>query len=618
MFRASAVQRTSAAILAIGATLWALAIGLLGGFHAGAIAATDPVRPLIVAAAAAMAYLAMAGIDGARRDFRRHGARFITPLAIVLAASPAIVGLARNSWTAGGADAYAYVSQADRWLQFRLKTPLPIAASAPWPDAINTFAPHGYRPSTDGTSLVPVTAPGLPLLMAAAKFIAGHCAMFWVTPLSGALLVWMTFAIGRRLGSTVIGLAAAWLVATSPAVLAMLVSPMSDVPAAAFWTAALCFALPRSPDQRGATGVAPSTERYRMRDALLCGFAAGMAILIRPNLAPLAIVIVTILIIRIRADAVRLKPVAGAVAVIAAACLFIGWINNRLYGSPLTSGYGGITTLFSFANVLTNFRRYGGWLMESQTPLALLGLAALAAPLPILWPTAEWRRAARAMAAMVVIVWALYLAYTPFDAWWYLRFLLPAWPAMCLGSAALLAPFLAARRPAARGLAFGVLAAVGLHGIRYAATHGAFPSGEGDHRYVSIATLAAEYTDSSSIILAAQYAGPTRYYGGRMTLRFDVLDPAWLDRAAGWMAAHGHHPYILLEEYEIPLFQQRFAGNTLGALAFAPVLAYHAPGVPGSVYLFDPLRPGGPTLRPAPPLSTRRKCVEPAPEPLLN
>ena len=67
-----------------------------------------------------------------------------------------------------------------------------------------------------------------------------------------------------------------------------------------------------------------------------------------------------------------------------------------------------------------------------------------------------------------------------------------------------------------------------------------------------------------------------------MTLRFDLLDEAWLDRAAGWMAAHGHHPYVLLEEWELPLFQKRFAAkNALGALDLAPVMAYHAPGVPG-------------------------------------
>jgi hypothetical protein len=121
------------------------------------------------------------------------------------------------------------------------------------------------------------------------------------------------------------------------------------------------------------------------------------------------------------------------------------------------------------------------------------------------------------------------------------------------------------------------------------------------------------------VILTGQNTGPTLYYGGRVTMRFDLLDEAWLDRGVEWLSAHGHHPYILVEEWELPLFQRRFTSrNTLGALGFAPMMAYHAPGVPGSVYLFDPLRQTGPTLRPTPPLSARPKCVEPAPEPLLN
>src|SRR5207248_3258109 len=131
-------------------------------------------------------------------------------------------------------------------------------------------------------------------------------------------------------------------------------------------------------------------------------------------------------------------------------------------------------------------RRYGMWLTISQTPLAVLGLAALALPLPSLWPTREWRRAAVMMGATAAIVWASYLIYTPFDAWWYLRFLLPAWPAMCLGSAALLATLLRSHNPVWRSAAFAVLLLVGLHGLYYASTHGAYPSGEGDHRYVSI------------------------------------------------------------------------------------------------------------------------------------
>jgi asparagine N-glycosylation enzyme membrane subunit Stt3 len=175
----------------------------------------------------AIAYVALSGPSLVRRDLRAYGRRLITPLALLLALSPVVAGLAWNSWTAGGADSYGYVSQADLWVHSRLKTPVPIASFAPWPNAIWTFTPHGYRPAPDESALVPSTAPGLPLMMAAAKMMGGHCAMLWVTPLCGGLLIWLTSAIGRKLGSSSVGLAAAWLVATSPAVLAMLVSPMS-------------------------------------------------------------------------------------------------------------------------------------------------------------------------------------------------------------------------------------------------------------------------------------------------------------------------------------------------------------------------------------------------------
>ena len=300
-----------------------------------------------------------------------------------------------------------------------------------------TFMPHGFRPAVSGPALVPVTAPGLPLLMAAAKSIAGHCAMFLVTPLSGALLVWMTFAIGRRLDSDALGLAAAWLVATSPAMLAMLVSPMSDVPAAAFWAIAIYFTLGRTP-----------------RSALFAGLAASAAILIRPNLAPLAaILVVWKLWAGLKASTAtegrcgrqdrrwhspsvgrRCPLIAGTIP----GCLFIAWINNALYGSPLASGYGSLSVLFSLSHIATNLERYGRWLVESQTPLAVVGIAVLLVPVKAIWRTREQQQAARLLGAIVIVVWALYLIYTPFEAWWFLRFLLPAWPAMCLGTAAVL------------------------------------------------------------------------------------------------------------------------------------------------------------------------------------
>jgi hypothetical protein len=199
--RLRSCSRGLAACLAIIAGLAALVIWLLGGVRTASVSATDPWRALILAIAALIVYFALSGRARARRDLLRYGRRSIAPLALTLALSLVVAGLARNSWTAGGADSYAYVSQADLWLHSRLKTPVPIASFAPWPNAIWAFTPHGYRPAPDEPALVPSTAPGLPLMLAAAKMLGGHCAMFWVTPLCGALLVWMTFAIGRKVGS---------------------------------------------------------------------------------------------------------------------------------------------------------------------------------------------------------------------------------------------------------------------------------------------------------------------------------------------------------------------------------------------------------------------------------
>ena len=295
-------------------------------------------------------------------------------------------------------------------------------------------------------------------------------------------------------------------------------------------------------------------------------------------------------------------------------CLFIAWINNSLYGSPLASGYGSLSALFSLSYIPINIERYGVWLVQSQTPLAVVGIAALLLPLKWIWPTREQRQAALLLGACVVVVWALYLIYMPFEAWWFLRFLLPAWPAMCLGAAAVVFRIAQTRGVSGRVAACAILAVVGAHNLFYASTHGAFPSGEGDHRYVSIAKMVEQATDPAAVVFAGQHSGPIRYYAGRTIVRFDMLDAAWLDRAVQWLNSQGRRPYFLLEEWETTAFQERFArSNTLGTIAFAPIVDYRAPGVPGRVYLFDPARPEGDTPITTPPASAHAKCVPPSP-----
>ena len=577
------------AVLAAFGAFWTLAIWLVGGFTIALLGITirahDPLRPLAFTALAMSAYIATRGPISVRR--------LAVPLAVLVSLCPAVAGVARNSWATNGADQYAYVSQADLWLQGDLTVPVPLAATAPWPEAVWSFAPHGFRPAVTGPAIVPVTAPGLPLAMAAAKALFGHCAMFLVTPLSGALLVWMTFAIGRRIDSDALGLAAAWFVATSPAALAMLTSPMSDVPAAAMWAVAIYFTLGES-----------------TASAILAGIAASCAILIRPNLVPIA----AVLIVWRWWTTVRVKDAVAMTLGVVPGCLFIAWINNYLYGSPLASGYGSLSSLFSLSNVLTNLQRYGMWLVESQTPLAAIGTVALVVPAKRLWSTRRQQRAALLLGAITIVVWALYLIYTPYEAWWFLRFLLPSWPAICLGMAALVVRLGQSRGLARRTAAILIAVATGTYTIQYAVRNGAFPSGEGGHRYVSIAKMVEEATDTAAVVITSQHSGPTRYYAGRTIIRYELLDAAWLDRAVEWLKTQGRRPSFLLEEYEVLEFEKRFsATNSHGRLTLAPVVEYRAPGVAGAIYLFDPARPNGEARITTPPPGAADTCVLPSP-----
>jgi hypothetical protein len=277
----------------------------------------------------------------------------------------------------------------------------------------------------------------------------------------------------------------------------------------------------------------------------------------------------------------------------AVACVAVAMLNKQLYGSAASSGYGPLEYIFSPYRGPANLARYSLWLLESQTPLALAGVLALFVPARWLMTQPPVRPGRGLLAAITGGVVAGYLFWIIFDAWWYLRFLLPCWPAICVSSACLLA------RPTGRtfknaGLA--ALAVVGLYGLWYAHGAGVMSFGEGDRRYVAVARLVRNATPPNSMIFSIQHSGSVRYYGGRMTLRYDFLNQRWLDRAVAWLDAQGVHPYFLLDEWEVKEFQFRFhTDNKLGDLKVARVLEYH--GGP-KVFLYDPLQPERPGEKP--------------------
>jgi Dolichyl-phosphate-mannose-protein mannosyltransferase len=604
--------RRALLVAAVVAMVWAIAVRMLGPLAvtlAGIrLSSSDPGRPLLICAIAAASYVALSGLTRTRRELAAARAHITASRASALLAGVIfIVGVANNSWTAGGADSYAYVTQADLLLQGRLTVPVPLAARAPWPEALTTFTPFGYRALSNEAAIAPATGPGLPLMMAAWKLAFGHRAAFVVVPLTGALLLWWTFLIGSRLHSSRVGLATALLVATSPTFLMMFKSQMSDVPAAAFWTLATYAALGRT-----------------TRAAVGAGAAAAVAILVRPNLVPLAAVLFVWLLLpafakgRAAGERViaRFAPAIAFAAATLPACLAIAAINTRLYGSPLSSGYGDLGQLFSIEYVPVTLARYAAWFTETQTPLAFAGVILLMIAPRSVWRTPALRANARLLAAVAATTWALYSVYQPFGAWWFLRFLLPSWPALLAGTVVLVAWIFERWRWGTRMTA-AVVIALGVHGIVVASQRDVFPDNEGERRYATVAMFVQQLTEPQAMILASIHAGPTRYYAGRATMRFDLLDPGWLDRAAEWLQREGRHPYVLVEDWEMPLFSARFAGSGLGDLGASPMLAYRAYNTSGTVYLFDLLRRDGPTLALPPIKDPRPRCPEPAAPPEL-
>lgn len=497
---------------------------------------------------------------------------FVPPVLVIAIAGAVIATSIRHTaFVAAGSDAFGYVSQADMWATGTLRRPQPLMTELAAFVPREAMAPLAYRPAPDQAAIVPVTSPGLPMLMAIAEVAAGREAVFVIVPLLAAIAVWATYLLGCGLSDRWTGVAAAALLGSSPAFLFQLTSsPMSDIPAAAFWTLSLVAALrvrPAAtsdvgPPSPGAVGRASRSTPGNPNTwfALASGAAAAVAILIRANLAPVAVVPAALVVwnsSRRWRDAVLFSVgVAPAVG-------FIAWLYTYWYGSPLNSGYGSLNALYSAANIAPNLSRYSRWLLESQTPLVL---AAVIAPLLV-----RRRVAAAALLAFTGAVLGCYLLYFPFDVWWYLRFLLPAYPAlMVLTAGALVAAVRWLPTQSRALIAIALLLIVANRTIGYAAARATFDTG-GEQKYAITGRYVADHLPANAVIFCEQHSGSIRYYANRTTIRYGGVPVDHLDGAIAELERLGYRPYLIVEDWEEEMFRKQFAERgVLDALAGGP------------------------------------------------
>jgi hypothetical protein len=551
------LERRAATLLFLGliAALFAVFVGLTGGIDtriAGvAVRSRSWERPATVAIA-----LLGAGLFFVRRLFAGVPARLFRALPALTLVWGAVAALAFGTYAAGGADSFGYISQAELLAHGRLTDTMPSHPAFDWPDTAVTLTPLAFTHGPHPGELVPVYPPGLPLLMAPLTWIHSY-AVFLVVPLCAVFTLWGCLRLGRELEDEQAGILGAVLLSVSATFLLQAMQPMSDVPVTAAWLAALLLARRPSPTA-----------------AALAGLVASLAVMIRPNLAPLVLfVIVTCA----TAQAQGLRGRTRVRMLVCAACMLpgivvLGYIQNARYGSPLGSGYGSFHDLFGLANIRPNLSRYPRWLTMAHSPFLWLWLLA---PLWLRHASARARRFGWIGYGFAAAVIAAYLPYVYFrpDEWSYTRFLLPALPFILVFAAGVMLS--AARKwipSMPLGAAATLILAIAVWSLSMASSLGVFRMWEGERKYPRVGLFVRDRLPKSAFVLAAQHSGSLRYYSHRPTLRWDLLDRASLDHALTSMRNAGYDPFLVVDAGEDQAFLRRFSGTgQRGVEALAPL-----------------------------------------------
>jgi hypothetical protein len=572
--------------LAAGLVIVAVLLAVSGGFRVTAgglrLSARSPIPATIGVFIALASWYFFArrsnavalDLDEAFRLLERRSP--IVTLSIAIASG--LVAFLYATVAAAGADASGYLSEAKLLAEGQLAYRDTLASIVGgWQSGATS--PLGWRPGVVEGWQSPTYPPGLPLLMALPHWAGGAAAASAVVAVSAAVAVWSTGIIASRL-SGVAAIVAAVTLASLPAFIYQSVQPMSDVPVTAAWM--VCWLILLRP-AAGPPSLAMTQASYgevapkrppaakaelrpasaqdsaaRRRDprvsgpeegtsasVFLAGVACALAVLIRPNLAPLAIVPLWFVATRVRHAVAFAFPVALA-------GLALMWAQWQWYGSPLRSGYGAMGELFAVTNIVPNALFHFGVLI-STAPILLL------APIGALLVRRD--RRAWALTAFAALVVAAYLIYAVFDHWSYFRFLLPALAVGSIFVGAAVARMAAGLpAPARAPVTLAVALAIAAIGIANARALDAFALKNQHHRVVQLGEHLNASIVADAVIVAGEQSGSMRYYTGRPIVRWEAVSPEELTRALIALRAANRPVWFVLDAWELEPFQAKFAG----------------------------------------------------------
>jgi hypothetical protein len=433
---------------------------------------------------------------------------------------------------AGASDSSGYMNHARLLATGSVTTPIrTVEGAPPRAEAAYTYVPLGFRPvALEPPTMVPTYPSGLPVLLLLGSSLLGWSygpgVVMGLHAIAGLLLV---YAFARRWGLSPLGAAiAAAMVGASPLYFFMAQQAMTDVPALVWTTAALLLA-ERSRDR------SPKT-------ALWVGLALGVAALIRPTnvllLAPLLL-----------SFGLSIRRWGWFGLGVMPAAVFYFAHSHAAYGAFLTTGYGDVSQAFKRALLLPTVLHYGRWLPILLTPLVLLALA-----LPFVLRSAGERRRAALLAVWALAFLGFYSVYDhTHETWWYLRFVLPAFPPLAI-AAVWTGERLLNRWEWRARVHLGVAASVITGVILFASSWGhrlhAAYGGRHEQVYPVACAWAQTQLPPGAVVVAMQMTGALQYHTDFTLVRWDHVQPEDVVRIEQHLAETDQPLFALLFEFE--------------------------------------------------------------------
>jgi hypothetical protein len=306
--------------------------------------------------------------------------------------------------------------------------------------------------------------------------------------------------------------------------------------------------------------------------AIVSGAAFAVACLVRPDngllLLPLALALPWI-------PSVLLRFAIGAAPGFA---LLFGF-NLLVHGHPLRTGYGNVAGEFALGYFRQRWNHYTHWLGKTFTPVV-----------PLAWLGVVRSRETRWRDRTLLLVWfgsyfVFFCFYRPYDVWWYLRFLLPGFPALIIGA------ILAVRGvwsvldlrchlprlhwTSGNVIPMLVLACVLSREVSVGVSQRVFDIAETEAIFRRASRYTAEQLPPRSIILSFLMSGALEYYTDLPYLRFDTMDRRTARRILRRTQRQGCRWYALVHPFELDAFRQRDFGQ------------WRQIAAPGGAFLFE-------------------------------